>query len=139
MRYPIAFAAALLAVASVPAFATVFATVHGVVHDPQHRPISGANVALKSTHSEFTLTAKTTSEGEFELAQAPIGVYRSPSPPPASPLPNSLNLASGTNPSSTSRSRLPRPPKPSWSKDWESSLAANRFRHAHHAHHPRRH
>ncbi|MGA2653086.1 MAG: TonB-dependent receptor [Terracidiphilus sp.] len=99
MRYPIAFAAALLAVASVPAFATVFATVHGVVHDPQHRPISGANVALKSTHSEFTLTAKTTSEGEFELAQAPIGVYTlTISASGFATAEQQLDLASGTNP-----------------------------------------
>jgi len=99
MRYPIALAATLLAVASIPAFATVFATVHGVVHDPQHRPISGANVALKASNSEFILTAKTTSEGEFELAQAPIGVYTlTVSAPGFATTEQQLNLASGTNP-----------------------------------------
>ena len=99
MRYPISVAAALLAVASIPAFATVFATVHGVVHDPEHRPISGANVALKASNSEFILTTKTTSEGEFELAQAPIGVYTlTISAPGFATTEQSLNLASGTNP-----------------------------------------
>jgi Carboxypeptidase regulatory-like domain/TonB-dependent Receptor Plug Domain len=67
---------ALVAAASLPAFATVFATVHGVVHDPQHRPIAGATVILKAAGSEFVLQANTNSAGEFEFAQAPIGVYR---------------------------------------------------------------
>ena len=65
-----------LLAASLPAFATVFATVHGVVHDPQHRPVTGANVTLQATDSDFVLHATTNTEGEFELAQAPIGVYR---------------------------------------------------------------
>ncbi len=69
-------AAALLAAASLPAFATVFATVHGVVHDPQHRPIARASVTLKSADSEFVLRTTTNTDGEFELPEAPIGVYR---------------------------------------------------------------
>ncbi len=67
---------ALLAVASLPASATVFATVHGIVHDPQHRPIAGATVTLQAADSDFELHAATNSEGEFELPEAPIGVYR---------------------------------------------------------------
>jgi hypothetical protein len=61
--------------ASIPALATVFANVHGVVHDPQHRPLAGATVTLKAEDSSFTLTARTNSEGEFDLQQAPIGVF----------------------------------------------------------------
>ncbi len=76
MRRLCVLAAALLLAASLPAFATVFATVHGVVHDPQHRPIANAKVTLQAADSAFTLNATTDSEGEFELPQAPIGVYR---------------------------------------------------------------
>ena len=68
--------AALLLAASLPAFATVFARVHGVVHDPQHRPIAGATVALQAADSDFALRATTNADGEFELPEAPIGVYR---------------------------------------------------------------
>jgi hypothetical protein len=66
----------LLLAASLPASATVFATVHGVVHDPQHRPIAGAMVKLQAANSDFALHSTTNSDGEFELGQAPIGVYR---------------------------------------------------------------
>ena len=69
-------AEALLLAASLPAHATVFATVHGVVHDPQHRPIARAEVTLQAADSEFVLRATSNAEGEFELAQTPIGVYR---------------------------------------------------------------
>jgi TonB dependent receptor/Carboxypeptidase regulatory-like domain/TonB-dependent Receptor Plug Domain len=69
-------AVALLLAASLPAFATVFATVHGVVHDTQHRPIAGATVTLRAADSDFALHTTTDSNGEFELPQAPIGVYR---------------------------------------------------------------
>ena len=68
--------AAALLLAAIPAFATVFATVHGVVHDPQHRPIAGADATLQAADSAFTLHATTNSDGEFELPQTPIGVYR---------------------------------------------------------------
>ncbi len=68
--------AILLLAASVPALATVFASVHGVVHDPQHRPIAGATVTLNAADSAFNLHTVSNAEGEFELPQAPIGVYR---------------------------------------------------------------
>src|ERR1700722_6570811 len=61
---------------SLPAYAAVFATVHGVVHDAQHRPIAGATVTLRAVDSDFELHATTNTDGEFELAQTPIGVYR---------------------------------------------------------------
>src|ERR1700734_159380 len=73
---PLCLAVALLLAASLPAFATVFATVHGVVHDTQHRPIAGATVTLRAADSDFALHTTTDSNGEFELPQAPIGVYR---------------------------------------------------------------
>jgi len=88
-------------VLAVPAslLATVFAIVHGVVHDAQHRPISGAEVTLKAANSDFVLKAKTDTEGEFELRQAPIGVYRvTISAAGFAAHEETLTLASGTNP-----------------------------------------
>ncbi len=61
---------------ALPAMATVFAVVHGVVHDSQHRPIADATVTLQAASSAFVLTAASDSGGDFELPQAPIGVYR---------------------------------------------------------------
>jgi hypothetical protein len=49
--------------------------VRGVVHDPQHRPIAGATVALRAAHSDFLVTGKTDSNGEFSLSAVPPGVY----------------------------------------------------------------
>jgi hypothetical protein len=93
------FSAALFVTASISASATVFATVHGIVHDPQHRPIAGATVVLQAAESTFTLTAKTDSEGEFELAQAPIGVYTLKiSADGFATVEQPLTIASGTNP-----------------------------------------
>ena len=89
----------MLLAASLPAFATVFATVHGVVHDPQHRPIAGAEVTLQAADSDFALHATTNADGEFELPQAPIGVYRLTVTAPAlPPRRRALTVASGTNP-----------------------------------------
>ena len=90
---------ALLLAVSVPAFATVFATVHGVVHDPQHRPIAGAAVTLQAADSDFTLSAITNSDGAFELAQTPIGVYRlKVTAAGFAAAEQSFTAASGTNP-----------------------------------------
>jgi hypothetical protein len=74
-RFYFILSASLILFASVRARATVFANVHGVVHDPQHHPIAGAAVTLTTAESTFTLAARTNAEGEFDLRQAPIGVY----------------------------------------------------------------
>ena len=76
MRCIYSLAAALLLAAPIPSLANVFASVHGVVHDPQHRPIAGAAITLQAADSAFTLRTITNSNGEFELPQTPIGVYR---------------------------------------------------------------
>jgi hypothetical protein len=92
-------AAALLLAHSVSARATVFATVHGVVHDPHHRPVADAEVTLKAADSDFVLQATTGSNGEFEIAKTPIGVYRLEVK--AADFATSaqlLTVASGTNP-----------------------------------------
>jgi hypothetical protein len=98
MRRLLIFLIPLLA-ASIPARATVFATVHGVVHDPQHRPIAGADVTLKAANSAFIITAKTSSEGNFELPQAPLGVYTlTIAAKGFATTEQTLTVASGTNP-----------------------------------------
>jgi hypothetical protein len=98
-RPSIVFVAFLSLAACVPTYATVFATVHGIVHDPQHRPVAGAVVTLKAAESDFTLTAKTNSEGEFDLPQAPIGVYQLIIAAAGfATTEQSLTVASGTNP-----------------------------------------
>ena len=99
MRVSSRFALVLFLAASVPAFATVFATVHGVVHDPQHHPIANAKVTLNAADSAFVLNAVTDSAGEFELPQAPIGVYRLQIVAPGfASVTQPLTIASGTNP-----------------------------------------
>lgn len=61
---------------SIPsAFATIFGNVRGIVHDPQHRPIQSASVTLKAADSDFSQTASTSDEGEFEFKAIPIGNY----------------------------------------------------------------
>ncbi len=57
------------------AHATIFGTVRGIVHDPQHRPIPGADVTLKAQKSDWTQTANTNDNGEFEFAPVPVGEY----------------------------------------------------------------
>jgi hypothetical protein len=90
---------ALLLAARVLAWATVFANIHGVVHDPQHRPIAAAHISLQGANTAFTLTTETGSNGEFELAQAPIGIYLlTVSAPGFSSVTQTLAVASGTNP-----------------------------------------
>jgi hypothetical protein len=89
----------LLLAAQLPAWATVFATVHGVVHDPEHRPIAGAQVVLKAAGSNFTLRATTNSSGEFEMDEAPMGVYRlTVTAAGFATATQTVTLASGTNP-----------------------------------------
>jgi len=100
MRNPLhTLAASLLLAASLPVSATVFATVHGVVHDPQHRPIPGAAVTLRAADSDFALHATTNIDGEFELPEAPIGVYRlTVTATGFADATETLTVASGTNP-----------------------------------------
>lgn len=56
--------------------ASEFGVVKGIVHDPQHRPISGAEVTLKSATSDWSRTASTTNEGQFLFPEVPAGDYR---------------------------------------------------------------
>jgi hypothetical protein len=68
------FTLALL-IFSIPAFADIFGAVHGIVHDPQHRPVQGAMVMLRSTSSDWSKTANTDANGEFQFNAVPLGEY----------------------------------------------------------------
>ncbi len=60
----------------ISAMAAIFGSVHGIVHDPQHRPISGAQVTIKSATSGWSQTIRTNEDGEFTLNTVPVGDYR---------------------------------------------------------------
>jgi hypothetical protein len=101
-RFTFFIAVTFLAV-SFPAFATIFATVHGLVHDPEHRPIAGAEVTLQSANSAansaFALHTTSNADGEFDLPQAPIGVYRlTVTAPGFASVTQALTVSSSTNP-----------------------------------------
>ena len=55
--------------------ATIFGQIHGVAHDPQHRPVPGARVEVRASHSDFARTAITEQDGSFALASIPLGDY----------------------------------------------------------------
>jgi hypothetical protein len=66
----------LVAVVYLPlAPAAELTAVRGVVHDPQHRPIAGATVTLRAAASDFVVSGKTDSGGEFKLSAVPPGIY----------------------------------------------------------------
>ncbi len=56
--------------------AAIFGRVQGIVHDPQHRPVSGATVALHAVNSDFSQSAQSDSNGEFSFLNIPLGDYR---------------------------------------------------------------
>jgi outer membrane receptor protein involved in Fe transport len=68
-------AVTLLCLCAVLSQATVFGTLRGIVHDPQHRPLSGAQVNLKATTSNFQQTVSTDDNGTFEFRSIPLGQY----------------------------------------------------------------
>ncbi|HTT33595.1 MAG TPA: TonB-dependent receptor [Methylomirabilota bacterium] len=55
--------------------ATVFGTVRGVVHDQQHRPVSGINVILKASASDYAQSTQTDAAGQFHFDAVPLGEY----------------------------------------------------------------
>lgn len=99
MRRSSIFAFLILLALSPAARATVFATVHGVVHDLRHHPIAGARVSLEAAESAFKLESATGANGEFEILQVPIGVYRlKVAAPGFAEVVESLSISSATNP-----------------------------------------
>ena len=57
------------------ATATIFGSVRGIIHDPQHRPVQGAMVMLKAKSSEWSKSANTDADGNFEFNAVPLGEY----------------------------------------------------------------
>lgn len=57
------------------ASATIFGNVRGIVHDPQHRPVEGAVVTLRARASDWSKTAQSNADGEFEFDAVPAGQY----------------------------------------------------------------
>ncbi|HSU19414.1 MAG TPA: carboxypeptidase-like regulatory domain-containing protein, partial [Acidobacteriaceae bacterium] len=55
--------------------AATFGLLRGIVHDPEHRPISGAQIALQAGHSDLKFAAVSNHDGEFTLPDVPIGDY----------------------------------------------------------------
>ena len=99
MRSYFSLITACLVALSIPAHATVFATVHGVVHDPQHRPVAGAHVLLQAVNSQFSLHTETDGTGEFDLPEAPLGLYQlQVASTGFATFAETISVASGTNP-----------------------------------------
>lgn len=55
--------------------ATIFGTVRGLIHDPQHRPVSGAQVTLRSAAADFSKSVISDDAGEFQFQSLPLGDY----------------------------------------------------------------
>lgn len=55
--------------------AAVLGPLRGVVHDPSHRPIAGADVAIRAVASDYRQTLVTSAEGSFETSTLPVGAY----------------------------------------------------------------
>jgi hypothetical protein len=73
--------------------------VRGVVHDPQHRPIAGATVTLRAAHSDFVVSEKTDTSGEFSSSAVPPGVYVvTVAQPGFTSTTQSITIASDTSP-----------------------------------------
>ncbi len=66
---------ALFILIATAAFANDYGAVRGVVHDPQHRPVQDATVTLKARSSEWSKTATTGADGEFQFNAVPLGEY----------------------------------------------------------------
>ena len=56
--------------------ATIFGSIRGLIHDPQHRPVSGAQVKISATTSNWEKIVTTDSAGEFAVDSVPIGEYK---------------------------------------------------------------
>jgi outer membrane cobalamin receptor len=94
----IALLPAVLALA-VTAFAAIFGSVRGIVHDPQHRPVQGAMVMLHAKTSDWSNTATTDSNGEFQFVAVSLGEYTvSVASPGFTQTAQTVTVESGTQP-----------------------------------------
>ena len=71
----ICFVGGTLALLAATLSATIFGTVRGLIHDPQHRPVSGAQVTLRSADSDFSKQISSDDAGEFHFQAIPLGEY----------------------------------------------------------------
>ncbi len=55
--------------------ASIFGQIKGQVRDAQHRPIRGARVTIKGTHSALAFAVATDERGEFTVLTIPLGDY----------------------------------------------------------------
>jgi outer membrane receptor protein involved in Fe transport len=60
---------------SAAALATVFGSLRAVVHDPDHRPVSGAEVVVKSASSDYSQRLTTDADGVLEAGALAPGEY----------------------------------------------------------------
>ncbi|HVO62225.1 MAG TPA: TonB-dependent receptor [Terriglobales bacterium] len=74
MRFYTLLCGAVL-LATLAAQATIFGTVRGLIHDPQHRPVSGAQIALRAINSQWFKTTTSDNAGEFRFDAVPVGDY----------------------------------------------------------------
>jgi TonB-dependent receptor-like protein/carboxypeptidase family protein len=66
------FLACVLCLVAAAAAQTV-GVVHGIVHDPEHRPISGAEVVIRATTSDWSTRTTTDESGYFRFTSVPLG------------------------------------------------------------------
>ena len=71
----IALCAAAILLCPALASATIFGSVRGIVHDPQHRPIEKAAVSIRAQASDWSQTAQSNADGDFEFDAVPLGEY----------------------------------------------------------------
>src|SRR5579862_7232638 len=79
--------------------AAIFGSVRGIVHDPQHRPVQGAMVMLHAKTSDWSNTATTDSNGEFQFVAVSLGEYTvSVASPGFTQTAQTVTVESGTQP-----------------------------------------
>src|SRR5262245_4532895 len=71
----LAVTAVLLSLMGMRLSAIVLGTIRGAVIDPAHRPVSGTQVNLKARLSEYSRTAQTGPDGDFQFDAVPVGEY----------------------------------------------------------------
>src|SRR5579863_5857470 len=75
MRFVRIFWVSCVLLLAVTVSATIFGAVRGIIHDAQHRPIQGAMVMLKAKSSDWSKSATTDANGNFEFNAVPVGEY----------------------------------------------------------------
>jgi len=79
--------------------ATIFGNVRGIVHDPQHHPIERAKVTIRAQTSEWSRSAPSNAEGEFQFSAVPLGDYQVEVVAPGfAPLAQRITVTSGSAP-----------------------------------------